>query len=529
MRASSTNEAGLVVAAQAGDRRAMDEVVAAGLPLVYTIVHRALGGHPDTDDVVQETMLRAVRQLPGLQSPESFRSWLAAIATRQLSTHLHRRQLAARRTGPLDEAAEVPDGEAGFEDLTALRVELSGQRRQIVRASWWLDPDDRALLSLWWLEAAGELTRTELAGALAVSVAHAGVRVQRMRQQLDVSRELLAALQARPRCAGLAAAAADWDGTPSPLWRKRLARHVRSCDRCLRAADGMIAPERLLLGLALLPVPVGLAAALAARSTVGVAAASTAAVSGTAAAGHAAGVGASIKAGLFSQLLQTVVAHPVAATVVAGALVAGAGLTAAVRPAPPPQASAPVAATTAPSGTPAGPSPATAVAVPAPTPPPTVAAHPSAVPGESLTAGRLVSLEYRGRRGLFVTTVDGLGVLLPVGPASNADARRQATFSVLAGLADPACFSFRARDGRYLRHSSWRVRLSPADGTRLFRGDATFCARAGATKGATSLEASNYPGWFLRHRDGEIWVDQMDGTATFRADSSFLIRPGLAG
>ncbi|MEW2331627.1 sigma-70 family RNA polymerase sigma factor [Micromonospora chersina] len=529
MRATGTNEADLVVAAQAGDRRAMDELVAAGLPLVYALVHRALSGHPDTDDVVQDTMLRAVRRLPELHAPESFRPWLTAIALRQLSTHLHRRQVAARRAAPLDEAAEMPDVEAAFEDLTTLRLELSGQRRQLVRASRWLDPDDRALLSLWWLETAGELTRADLAAALAVSVAHAAVRVQRMRHQLDVSRELVAALEARPRCAGLEAAAAGWDGVPSPLWRKRLARHTRSCERCARATTGMIAAERLLLGVALLPVPVGLAAVLLGRGALGAAATSTA-LSGAFGGGSGGGVGAGAKAGLLAPLLQAVVAHPVIATVVAGAVATGAAVTVTVLPTHPrPPASAPVAAPASPSGPRPVPSSAPAAAVPEPAPRTTPAARPSAGRTASLTAGRPVSLESANATGRYVAAVDGLGVLIPVGPDSTGAARRQATFTVLAGLADAGCFSFRARDGRYLRHSSWRLRLSPVEGTELFRGDATFCARAGATASATALEASNYPGWFLRHRDGQLWVDQADGTATFRADSSFRIRPALAG
>src|SRR5689334_1366667 len=155
MRATGTNEASLVIAAQAGDRRALEELVTTSLPLVYAIVRRALSGHPDADDVVQGTMLRAIRRLPALQSPESLRPWLTAIALHQVSTHRHRRDRAARRTVMLDEALDVADTDAGFEDLTMLSLELSGQRRQVVRASRWLDPDDAALLSLWWLEAAG--------------------------------------------------------------------------------------------------------------------------------------------------------------------------------------------------------------------------------------------------------------------------------------------------------------------------------------------------------------------------------------
>jgi RNA polymerase sigma factor (sigma-70 family) len=252
MPASRISETSQVVAAQAGDRRALDELVEAYLPLVYTIVRRALGGLPDVDDVVQETMLRALRELHTLRTPECFQPWLATIATRRISTHLHRRQAELQRTVPLDEVTDLPDVEA--ESLALANVELSGYRRQAVRASRWLDLDDRALLSLWWRETAGRLTRTELAAALGTSVAHAGVRVQRMRNQLELSRSLVAALEARPQCARLTAALEDWDGVPSPLWRKRITRHSRSCPACTRAADGMVPLERLILGLAFTPV-----------------------------------------------------------------------------------------------------------------------------------------------------------------------------------------------------------------------------------------------------------------------------------
>lgn len=521
MRATGRTETDLVVAAQAGDRPAMEELLARGLPLAYSLVHRALDGHPDTDDVVQDAMLRAVRRLPELRTPESFRPWLAAIVLRQLGTHLHRQRAADRRTAPLDEAAGLPDVDAAVEDVTTLRVELSRQRRQSVRASRWLDPDDRALLALWWLEVAGELTRAEFAAALGVSVAHAAVRVQRLRHQLDLCRELVAALEAEPRCPELAAAAAAWDGVPSPLWRKRLVRHTRSCPRCARAADGMIGAERLLLGLGLLPVPVGLAAALIARGALGTAAGSTAALPGALGTGSG---GAGVKAAVIGQLLQPVVAHPVATAVVAAALAAGAAVTVVALPTPVPRA--PIAAPPSSAGprTSSAPAPATSPASTAPAAP---APRPSAARTVPLVAGRPVSFEAATATGRYVAIVDDLGVLVAVGPDSTEAARRQATFTVATGLADARCFSFRARDGRYLRHANWRLQLSPDQGTPLFRGDATFCPRAGAAS-ATALEASNYPGWFLRHRDGQLWVDQADGTAAFRADSAFRIRAGLA-
>lgn len=104
-----------IAAAQAGDRQALDELVEGWLPLVYNIVGRALNGHADVDDVVQETMLRAVDHLGSLRDPDSFRSWLVAIAMRQI------RDRARRRTpAPLDESAahEATD----FAELTVLRL-----------------------------------------------------------------------------------------------------------------------------------------------------------------------------------------------------------------------------------------------------------------------------------------------------------------------------------------------------------------------------------------------------------------------
>src|SRR5688572_12085983 len=71
-----TKKLDLVLAAQAGDRRAAEALIAEYLPLLYRVVGRALDGHADVDDVVQETVLRAYRDLPALRTPASFRSWL---------------------------------------------------------------------------------------------------------------------------------------------------------------------------------------------------------------------------------------------------------------------------------------------------------------------------------------------------------------------------------------------------------------------------------------------------------------------
>ncbi|MFI5936587.1 sigma-70 family RNA polymerase sigma factor [Actinoplanes sp. NPDC051494] len=248
-----------VVAARAGDPAAIDRLVGGYLPLVYTIVGRALDGHADVDDVVQDTMLRVLRNLGDLRDPEAFRSWLVAITVRQV-----RERYRVRRGTP---DALLPDDlrdpGADFTDLAITRLELAGQRRETAEATRWLDEDNRELLSLWWLEASGELTRDEIVDAIEVTRQHAAVRIQRMKGQLETARVVVRALDANPPCPELAALTADWDRRPGPLWRKRIARHSRDCRRCSPAWSGLVAAERLLAGMALVPLPHSLSTGVA--------------------------------------------------------------------------------------------------------------------------------------------------------------------------------------------------------------------------------------------------------------------------
>jgi RNA polymerase sigma factor (sigma-70 family) len=250
----------LVRTAQAGDPAALDELIAAHLPLVYNIIGRALDGDPDVDDVVQETLLRAVRSLSTLREPDRFRSWLVAIAYRQIQLHLRACRLARRRRLP--EPVDVPDPLGDFAERTTAELVVAAQRDELIEAARWLDDGDRRLLGLWWQEAAGELTRTELAAALDVRPKHAAVRVQRMKAQLEAARGIVRAMRARPRCPELGAQLRRWDGVADPLWRKRLVRHVRDCPQCVLRGHGLVAPEELLLSIAALPVPAALATGL---------------------------------------------------------------------------------------------------------------------------------------------------------------------------------------------------------------------------------------------------------------------------
>jgi RNA polymerase sigma factor (sigma-70 family) len=244
-------DAELVIAAQRGDRAALDALLAEYLPLLYNIVGRALNGHADVDDVVQETMLRAVRSIGDLRDPAAFRSWLVAITVRKIRDHVSGRPLQLARDG----APDVADPGADFVDVTIMRLGLSGQRRETAEATRWLDGEDRELLALWWQEAAGLLDRGAVAAGLGLTAAHTAVRVGRMKERLTTARLVVRALHARPPCAELAEVAAHWDYAPSPLWRKRIARHARDCPRCQAHLADLVPAEQLLHGLPLLALP----------------------------------------------------------------------------------------------------------------------------------------------------------------------------------------------------------------------------------------------------------------------------------
>ncbi|MET7424593.1 sigma-70 family RNA polymerase sigma factor [Dactylosporangium sp. NPDC005555] len=302
----------LVIAAQAGSRDARDELISACLPLLYNIVGRAVGRPADVDDVVQETLLLVLRDLPGLRSPESFRPWLAAVAMHQIGRHRDRWQSTAARTTAIEEAADVADSAADIERTTVLHMQLAEQRRRLAEASRWLDPDDRTLLSLWWQETAELMSRAEVAEAMGVSVAHAGVRLQRMREQLERCRGIVSALAAEPRCAGLDTVVSEWDGQPSTVWRKRIARHVRDCAVCTATTADLIRIDKIITALAVLPVPATLIAALMAKGLLPAAANSFA---------HAATGTAHLS--LAGKLAGAVAAHPLVSLVAGTVVVAG--------------------------------------------------------------------------------------------------------------------------------------------------------------------------------------------------------------
>jgi hypothetical protein len=153
---------------------------------------------------------------------------------------------------PRHPARPVPD----FVDLTIALLGLTADRREVAEATRWVEPPDRILLALWWLEASGQLTRAEVVAAVEQPPERVDARIRRLRALLGVGRRIVRALAARPRCAELTRIGRTWDGATTALWRRRFARHLRGCAYCAAPGALLADPDQVLRGLPLLtPAP----------------------------------------------------------------------------------------------------------------------------------------------------------------------------------------------------------------------------------------------------------------------------------
>lgn len=106
-----TDDDELVAAARAGDEAAFAEVVRRYERELRVHCYRMLGSFHESEDLVQETFLRAWRRRETFEGRSTFRAWLYRIATNACLDHLDRNPRRPRPYGPSPSAASVA-GEA---------------------------------------------------------------------------------------------------------------------------------------------------------------------------------------------------------------------------------------------------------------------------------------------------------------------------------------------------------------------------------------------------------------------------------
>jgi RNA polymerase sigma-70 factor, ECF subfamily len=99
---------GVVAAARAGDESTFGALVERYRPELQVHCYRMLGSLEDSEDLVQETFLRAWRKRRSFQGRSTFRAWLYGIATNACLDALQRRPRVAHPHGSGQPLAEIP-------------------------------------------------------------------------------------------------------------------------------------------------------------------------------------------------------------------------------------------------------------------------------------------------------------------------------------------------------------------------------------------------------------------------------------
>jgi RNA polymerase sigma-70 factor (ECF subfamily) len=135
----------VVARVKAGDHDAFRHLVERHSRSVFRLAYRLTGHEQDAEDVVQETFLRAFREIRRFEARSSFATWLYRITVNCSHDLLRQRPRAGTRPS-LDDpdlrvAAELADGSAAVDpmrELTSRRIDervraamagLSGQER----------------------------------------------------------------------------------------------------------------------------------------------------------------------------------------------------------------------------------------------------------------------------------------------------------------------------------------------------------------------------------------------------------------
>ncbi|WFE44576.1 AbfB domain-containing protein [Verrucosispora sp. WMMD1129] len=162
-----------------------------------------------------------------------------------------------------------------------------------------------------------------------------------------------------------------------------------------------------------------------------------------------------------------------------------------------------------------------------PPPAPSIPETPAKPAGPALVPGARIGLEPAGSPGHRVRHANFQARVDPVNAASSAGTRADAAFIVRSGLASDSCVSFESVNfpGHYLRHSDFRVFLHRADGSALFRADATFCPVTGIGGRHTSLRSHNYPDRYLSHDPHQQMRISPIGGGAGSSTATFRIRP----
>jgi RNA polymerase sigma-70 factor (ECF subfamily) len=176
MRSERTDEE-ILARVRAGETRRFEELVLRYQDAIYGMALRFVGSSAEAQDIAQEVFLRVHRGLEGFKGEARFSTWLYRIAFNLCSDTLRRRRRPDRASVSLEEAGEIQDRRAGFEQ----GILDSEQRRAVRAALEGMDEKYRAVLILLYYQ---ELSYEQIAAVLQCPLKTVETRLYRARRHL---------------------------------------------------------------------------------------------------------------------------------------------------------------------------------------------------------------------------------------------------------------------------------------------------------------------------------------------------------
>jgi RNA polymerase sigma-70 factor (ECF subfamily) len=162
--------------AQPIEERSFERIAAELSPALLRYLQRTVGERGLAEDLLQETLIRMARGLPGFAGRASLKTWAFAIATRAAADHF--RDPGSRvRIVEMDEAEHVADISTPADERIVVD-EMNSCVREVIDG---LPEAYRAALVLHDLE---DFTAGQVAGICNCSVATAKIRIHRARGRL---------------------------------------------------------------------------------------------------------------------------------------------------------------------------------------------------------------------------------------------------------------------------------------------------------------------------------------------------------
>jgi len=265
-RAADTPDADLVLAAQNGDMAAFEPLYRRYFDSVYDFAARTMKDREAAADATQDAFIKAQQRIDQLRDPEAFRPWLYAIVRRET--------LAGFRSRSRETAVSTLDGDDwsgdnpllsqvsdSLQDDPETAAELSDSATLVWEAAASLDAATYTVLDL---HVRQGFSSAEIADVLGISKGNAYTKLNRMKERTGsaISTYLLIRKGAKD-CKDLSRIVAPVKLPPvTPSLRRRVDRHVRTCDTCDERRRTLAAPMQIFAALAAVPPPQGLETAI---------------------------------------------------------------------------------------------------------------------------------------------------------------------------------------------------------------------------------------------------------------------------